>query len=44
MAKLTTQTVKNIMSAVLGQTEGNDVATKLNQADALADGATHRLV
>lgn len=41
MAKLATQTVKNLMSAVLGQTAGNDVATKLNQADALATGATH---
>lgn len=44
MAKLTTQTVKNLMSAVLGQTEGNDVATKLNQADALAEGVTHKFV
>ena len=41
MAKLATQTVKNLKSAVLGQTAGNDVATKLNQADALATGATH---
>ena len=44
MAKLTTQTVKNLMSATLGQNEGNDVDTKLNQGDALASGVTHKLV
>jgi hypothetical protein len=44
MAKLRPQTVKNLLTAVASQEGGNEIATKLNQAALLADGATHRLV